>query len=173
MKEAKASLLDGEHISGERISTLPYMDAVLVRCIRVIFFYQNCLLTNQQREVLRLSPPVPGTSRKALKDDMLPLAQPVTLRNGETVDSVRIKQGDDIFISISAFNQSRSLWGEDALEFNPERWLKMDGDSSLTSDSQLSFLAASPLLTFLGGPRGCIGFRFSLRELLLLNLEHR
>lgn len=41
------------------------------------------------RESLRVHPPVPSTGRVAMKDDILPLRQPVTDRNGKVHLTVR------------------------------------------------------------------------------------
>lgn len=109
--------------------------------------------------MLRLCPPVPGTIRTAGKDDVIPLSQPITLKSGKTISNIEVKQGDSFFIPMVAFNQNAQVWGPDVMSFRPERWL--DGSNSGASSSA-GFLAYSPLLTFLGGPRACIGYRFSV-----------
>ncbi|KAK9237630.1 cytochrome P450 [Lipomyces kononenkoae] len=94
-------------------------------------------LNNFCRESLRIIPPVPITSRQATEDIM--------------VDGVLIKKGTLVFIVIAAINQLKSVWGDDADKFNPDRW------------NNLSPEALSPysFLTFIQGPRSCIGRRFS------------
>ena len=49
-----------------------------------------------------------------------------------------------------AINKSKHLWGEDAREFKPERWLQ-GKDAANGGAETLAFL------TFGHGPRGCIG----------------
>ena len=88
-----------------------------------------------------------------------------------------IRKGDPIFISILAINRSQELWGPDAHEFKyvafrlvaclsfthlshrrPERWQNIP-DAAL----QIPGVWGN-LLTFLGGTRACIGYRFALVE---------
>ena len=54
----------------DELMALPYLDAVV-------------------RETLRLHAPVPSTLRIATKDDMIPLQEPVTDRNGNTCDHIK------------------------------------------------------------------------------------
>ena len=61
-------------------------------------------------------------------------------------------------IGISSFNRNSNVFGEDAHEYRPERWLEKDIDKGLYLAK--GFTTWSSLLTFLGGPRGCIGYRF-------------
>lgn len=87
----------------------------------------------------------------------------------------RVCKGQTIQIPILALNRSKEIWGEDAREFKyvfisiffrtrpiatnrPERW-----------ESAPEAAASIPgvwghMLTFIGGPRACIGYRFSLVE---------
>lgn len=78
-------------------------------------------------------------------------------------------------IPILIINRSKALWGEDSFEFRlessrmcmppysrmilrPERWENLpDAVSSIPG-------VWGNLLSFLGGPRSCIGYRFSLVE---------
>ncbi|KAJ7137572.1 cytochrome P450 [Mycena crocata] len=118
--------------------------------------YLECVV----REVLRLYAPVPVTSRMATRDDILPLATPVTDANGTVHESIRVRKGDNIRIPIHALNCDEEIWGPDAKQFVPARW-SADADKPISS--------AIPgvwghMMTFLGGPRSCIGFRFSLVE---------
>ncbi|KAF7304539.1 hypothetical protein HMN09_00856600 [Mycena chlorophos] len=122
------------------------------------------------REVLRLYGPVPSTSRMAMRDDVIPLGTPFTGRDGVVRDSIRIKKGQIVVIPITAVNKDPALWGPDAGQFVPERWERTTQPPFAPSASSAGLLDApvpgvwGSLLTFLGGPRGCIGFRFSLVE---------
>lgn len=61
-------------------------------------------------------------------------------------------------ICIAAINQMKEIWGDDADEFKPERWYNPPaGASSIPG-------VWGNVLSFLGGPRACIGYRFSLVE---------
>jgi cytochrome P450 len=127
----------------DELNALPYLDYVV-------------------RETLRLHTPVPTTMRMAVKDDALPLKTPYVDSKGVAHDAIRVRKGDMIFIPILALNRSRELWGEDSREFKPERW-----------ESLPEAVGSIPgvwgnILTFLGGPRACIGYRFALLEMKVL-----
>ena len=94
-------------------------------------------------EVLRLYPPVGATLRMAAEDTSL---------NGSF-----IPKGTTLMISPFAINRSVALWGADAEEFRPERWASRE-DGAAAVESNYGFL------TFLAGPRGCIGNVFAKVE---------
>ncbi|KAJ7443571.1 cytochrome P450 [Mycena latifolia] len=93
--------------------------------------------------------------RAALCDDIVPLAEPYTDAQGTVHENLRIPKGTTIFLPLLALNHAK--------EFIPERW-----------ESKESPIAnAIPgvwgnMLTFLGGPRSCIGYRFALVEMKAL-----
>lgn len=76
---------------------------------------------------------------------------------------IRVSKGDPIFIPILAINRSEAIWGTDAKEFNPDRWASPPEAASNVPG------VWGHLMTFLGGPRACIGYRFSLVEYVSLN----
>lgn len=55
-------------------------------------------------------------------------------------------------------NLSRKVWGDDATEFVPERWDRLEGEAA-TAYSVMSFLA---------GPRQCIGKQYAAVEVKVL-----
>ncbi|EMD37142.1 hypothetical protein CERSUDRAFT_115058 [Gelatoporia subvermispora B] len=127
----------------EELNALPYLDAVIA-------------------ETLRLHSPVPQTARLAKQDDVVPLGKPFVDKKGCMQECVRVKKGTFTIIPIMAINQSKDIWGEDADEFRPERWDKLpEGAANIPG-------VWGHILTFLGGPRACIGFRFSLVEMKAL-----
>ncbi|TFK25770.1 cytochrome P450 [Coprinopsis marcescibilis] len=123
----------------DELNSLPYLDAVV-------------------RETLRVHPPVTHTIRTAFQDDVIPLETPFTDCNGKVHDVIEVSKGQSLIVPILAINRDAELWGEDSLEFKPERWEKVP-----------EAVAGIPgiwgnMLTFLSGPRACIGYRFSLVE---------
>lgn len=52
-----------------------------------------------------MHPIVPNLAREAGKDDVIPLSYPVQTRSGEWVNSVTVKKGQAIGISICAYNR--------------------------------------------------------------------
>ncbi|KAF8894813.1 cytochrome P450 [Infundibulicybe gibba] len=127
----------------DELNALPYLDAVV-------------------RETMRVHAPVPLTIRVAMKDDVLPLNEPFRGRDGILHDEVRITAGQTIIIPILAMNTAKSIWGEDSHEFRPERWASVPEAASTIPGIW------GNMLTFLGGPRACIGYKFSLVEMKAL-----
>jgi cytochrome P450 len=122
-------------------ANLPYLDAVV-------------------HEILRLHPAVPLFTRCAREDDVIPLSEPVCTRSGKMTDSISIAKGSSMVISIRAINRSLAIWGPDAKEFKPDRWLTEDGISGKAKEVQ----GHRHLLTFVDGPRTCLGKDFAVAE---------
>jgi len=78
------------------------------------------------KELLRLHPIVYTLSREATRDDVIPLASPIVTKSGDQVSSIPVKKGTPIDVSISVYNRLPEIWGADANEFNPERFLNID-----------------------------------------------
>ncbi|KAJ8592655.1 cytochrome P450 [Rhizopogon salebrosus TDB-379] len=117
--------------------------------------------TAVMKEVLRFCCVLYNSYRCASQDDVLPLSQPITKRSGEVIYELPVPKGTRIIASIAAYNRNKDLWGEDAHVFNPERWL-----NGTAKDKKITSLGVySNLMTFLGGTRACIGWRFALIEI--------
>ncbi|KAK7025496.1 hypothetical protein VNI00_015930 [Paramarasmius palmivorus] len=123
----------------EDFDTLPYLNAVL-------------------KESLRYSPVIPQIQRVANEDDVIPLSEPIVATDGQYINEVTIHKGQKVVISINGYNRDKSVFGEDAQEFNPDRWL-----NSTSTNSGSSVGVYANLATFAGGHRGCIGWRFARR----------
>ncbi|KAJ7288852.1 cytochrome P450 [Mycena rebaudengoi] len=96
----RAELLEApEHMTYEQIGSdfLPYMDMVV-------------------QEVLRLA------HARTNADSVLPLSTPLTGLDGTRISSIPIPKGTTVYVAISAANHNKQIWGDDALEFKPERW---------------------------------------------------
>ncbi|KAI0641434.1 PAH-inducible cytochrome P450 monooxygenase PC-PAH 1 [Trametes meyenii] len=111
------------------------------------------------KEVLRLHPVVYMLVREAGRDDVLPLANPVRTVTGEIVDKIPIPKGTTCNIAIWAYNRLPQIWGPDADEFNPRRW--MDNEKM----GQTYVGTMSNLMTFSAGQQACIGWRFAIIEM--------
>ncbi|KAJ3822431.1 cytochrome P450 [Lentinula raphanica] len=92
------------------------------------------------QESLRLYPPVPMTFRQAATTDY--------------VDGVLVPKGTLYYIPIRVVNTLKDIWGEDAEEFNPSRWL-----------SEKCTGSTPPTLTFLAGPHACIAKTMAIIEM--------
>ncbi|KAJ7023729.1 cytochrome P450 [Mycena alexandri] len=120
--------------------------------------YLDCVV----RETLRLHAPVTQSARVAMCDDVIPLSTPYVDVHGNVRESFRIMKGQPVVIPILALNRDTTIWGPDALEFKPERW-----DSKNPISTSIPGVWGE-MLTFIGGPRACIGYRFALVELKAL-----
>jgi cytochrome P450 len=101
------------------------------------------------QETLRLYPTIPFTSRLANKDT--------------TVLGHYIPKGTPFLMSPWAINRSPDLWGPGAEEFKPERWIT-NGKPNNHGGAPSVYC----VLTFLHGPRNCIGQGFAKAELRCL-----
>ncbi|KAJ7896534.1 cytochrome P450 [Mycena leptocephala] len=135
--------VDTENPTMDELNALPYLDCVV-------------------RETQRAHASVPVVSRVAMRDDVIPLETPYTDRNGTVHETIRLMKGQVVILPILAVNRDLAIWGPDADQFIPERW-----ERSPAISTSIPGLWSS-MLTFLGGPRACIGFRFSLVELKAL-----
>lgn len=97
------------------------------------------LLSRIAKESLRLHPPVHFSTRTAKGDD--------------EIDGVKVCRGMHIRMHIVALQTAVDVWGDDALEFKPDRWLEEENEKK-----------AFHYGTFLYGKHGCIGQRFALLE---------
>lgn len=145
----------GQDLGYDELMNLPYLEAVC-------------------RETLRLHAPAPSLNRKTTKDVILPLSTPIpsSSSSSEPLQAIHIPKNTDIIVGILASNVNPALWGEDAHLWKPERWLGVDGDKSegspLKVDGESSVKIPgiySNLMTFMGGGRACIGFKFSQLEM--------
>lgn len=137
-----------------------------------------------RREVRGKLPPLddPGATISSLDIDHMPYLNAVcsevlryfspvglTLREAGVDTSIlgqRVPKGTRIVLGITSTNKNPDLWGPDAGAFNPDRWLpRHDGDKRAASGGAASNYA---MMTFLHGPRSCIGMSFAKAEFACL-----
>ena len=58
-----------------------------------------------------------------MKDTILPLSEPIIGNDGSIIKEIPLPAETSIMIGARAWNLSKEVWGSDALEFNPNRWL--------------------------------------------------
>ncbi|TBU30193.1 cytochrome P450 [Dichomitus squalens] len=119
----------------------------------------NCLMICLQ-ETLRFHPIALGLARVALKDDVIPLAYPIVSTTGETIREIPVKAGQVFSASFIGYQRLTEVWGEDANEWNPDRFFRID---AVKQPANVGVFAN--LLTFSAGIRACIGWRFSVLEM--------
>ncbi|EIM84927.1 cytochrome P450 [Stereum hirsutum FP-91666 SS1] len=132
---------DGD-LDYDTLHELPYMEAVC-------------------RETLRLYPPVLHMFRTTRKDVVLPLGTPIATKDS-LLSELFIPENTNVIVGIKAVNCDETIWGPDANEWKPERWLGPLPESVTSAGIPGVY---SNTLTFLGGGRACIGFKFSQLEM--------
>ncbi|XP_008809790.1 cytochrome P450 704C1-like isoform X2 [Phoenix dactylifera] len=95
-------------------------------------------------ETLRLYPAVPLNPKICFADDTLP-------------DGHDVKKGDMVVYMPYVMGRMKFIWGDDAEDFRPERWLNSDGVFS--PESPFKFTA------FQAGPRICLGKELAYRQM--------
>lgn len=95
-------------------------------------------------ETLRLFPAVPVDGKNANEEDALP------------VDGLKVRKGDGISYMPYAMARMTYIWGDDAEEFRPQRWLQ---NGVFQPESPFKFTA------FQAGPRICLGKEFAYRQM--------
>lgn len=102
-------------------------------------------------ETLRLYPAVPLSAREAVQDAV--------------VQGVRIPRGTTLTLPPWAVNVDRTLWGDDADQFNPDRWIdRRESDGVEVPNNTGGASSNYAFFTFLHGPRSCIGSSFARGE---------
>ncbi|KAF4574287.1 hypothetical protein EYR40_005996 [Pleurotus pulmonarius] len=121
------------------------------------------------KETLRLHPGLPMSDRIASTDAVIPVSQPIITSTGEKITEVRVPKGTLVHVATASANRLAYVWGPDAHEFKPERWIEPSKWAGNRSAS--NFGPYANLSTFFGGARVCIGWRFAVTELQILFTE--
>lgn len=96
-----------EDLAYDTLMQLPYLDAVC-------------------RESLRLHPPLLWSGRMSTRDTTIPVSKPIPGLDGTSISELAVPKGTDVIVGVVGCN---TFWGEDAMEWKPERWLSPLPDS--------------------------------------------
>lgn len=106
-------------------------------CVFCVQYTELVYLHATLWETLRLYPPVPINHKASSEPDTLPSGH-------------RVKQNQRILIGFYAMGRMKEKWGEDCLEFKPERWISDGGRSTV-------YVPSYKFPAFNAGPRTCLG----------------
>ncbi|CAK8543600.1 unnamed protein product [Lathyrus sativus] len=98
-------------------------------------------------EALRLYPPVPLEHKSPLKSDVLP-------------SGLKVKENTMIMYSLYSVGRVEEIWGEECLEFKPERWISNKGG--------IVHVPSYEFIAFNAGPRSCLGKSISFIEMKMV-----
>ncbi|KAJ3727199.1 cytochrome P450 [Lentinula guzmanii] len=140
-EEITTAFAGAKSLEYEAVSELPWLDAVI-------------------KETLRLYPPVPFVRRTAKNERTLMYS---TTNSGVADASVVVPAGTTLFVGIAGANRLESVWGPDAKVWKPERWLSGENPASIRLPG-----IYSGMLSFFGGGRSCIGYKFALIEMKII-----
>ncbi|KAF7005334.1 hypothetical protein CFC21_020459 [Triticum aestivum] len=96
-------------------------------------------------ETLRLYPPAPFERKTVAADDIMPSGH-------------EVRTGDTILISLYSLGRMEGVWGNDCLDYNPDRWLSEDGNN-------LRYVPSHKFLAFNSGPRICLGKEIAVMQM--------
>ncbi|KAG5009309.1 hypothetical protein AAZX31_07G079300 [Glycine max] len=99
-------------------------------------------------ETLRLYPVIPVDAKICFSDDTLP-------------DGYSVNKGDMVSYQPYAMGRMKFIWGNDAEDFRPERWL--DENGIFKPESPFKFTA------FQAGPRICLGKEYAYRQMKIFS----
>ena len=100
------------------------------------------------RETLRLYPSVPIVAKEAVRDTVLS-------------DGTFIAAGSTAGLPSYALGRMPHVWGPDAADFKPERWIDVQTGKLIT-------ISAYQFVVFNAGPRLCLGKNLTMLEMKLI-----
>ena len=109
-------------------------------------------------EVQRLYPSAPENERQAIADTYLPLGG-----GPDQKQPIFVKKDSVVHWSTFALHRRKDLYGEDAEDFRPERWIDTPEKKGLRVNWEY--------IPFNGGPRVCIGQQFALMQVSYLTVR--
>jgi len=141
--ELRAAIKDA---GNDALDDIPLLDAVI-------------------KETLRLHPPVPSMERVCLEDTIVTLSNPLGGLHNKQSTSIPILRGQTVIVGLAACNADPEIWGPDAMEWRPERWLKPLPERVI--QAKIPGIV-SHIMSFMGGDRSCIGQTFAMLELKII-----
>lgn len=114
------------------------------------YLHELSYLDRVINECLRLYPPTPLIARE--------LIGPVKLKSG-----IILPRGTTIGVGIHSVQRDKKIWGKDADEFNPDRFLP----ENLKSIKNFSY----SFIPFAAGDRNCVGLKFARYSMKMMLMK--
>ena len=118
----------------EETRNLPYLNAVI-------------------KEGMRMHPVISGILERIVPDSGLQLS-----------DGRVIAPGTKVGINPWVLSRSKEIYGEDAADYRPERWLKADNETEDAYEARLKVMKDTDF-TFGSGRRVCVGSNMAIVEI--------
>ncbi len=157
-------------ITYDDLMALPYLDAVCKETLRLCVGHtrlSDSRITYLTRNIAQVCPhhsvassvstALPSIwqryqsrSKRSRENTAIPLSRPVLGRDGQTIDCIHVQAGTMVVVGTAAMNRDPALWGPDAGQWIPERWLRplpdavADAYSPGASSHMFVFLEISP-----------------------------
>ncbi|CAN1287055.1 Alkane hydroxylase MAH1 [Linum perenne] len=119
-----------------QMSSIPSMEE-----LKRLVYLEGAIL-----ETLRLYPSIPFEIKQALDADVLP--------SGHAISS-----GTKFLVSIYSMGRMEKIWGDDCMEFKPERWLEG------VSQHNIVHVPSYKSPAFMTGPRTCLGRKIAITQI--------
>ena len=132
--------------------------------------FPSLLSDNEKVRTESVFPPISLTMTgiSTQEDVVLPLSSPVTGVDGTQIHELVLPAGTLVWPNVFWVNRDPEIWGPDAAEWKPERWLGPLPES-LTEAHVPSVFAHT--MTFAAGPRSCMCvLSLSVGSVYILNL---
>ena len=164
----------------DELNSLSYLDSVVRETLRIHTPVAGTMKVAVKDDVVPLGTPFVDKKGKICDNILWAHFCCWRLNMMEWFVLRRVRKGQTVLIPILPINRSESLWGKDAREFKyvySVSWSKLlidrDWDRPERWESSNEAASAIPgvwgnMLSFLGGPHACIGYRFSLVEYVSL-----
>ncbi|XP_058760836.1 alkane hydroxylase MAH1-like [Vicia villosa] len=98
-------------------------------------------------ETLRLYPSIPIDHKCSINSDVLP--------SGD-----HVRPNTKLLYSLYAMGRMKKIWGDDCMEFKPERWISEKG--------QIIHVPSYKFIAFNSGPRSCVGKDISFVQMKMV-----
>ncbi|GFP86014.1 cytochrome p450 704c1 [Phtheirospermum japonicum] len=122
---------------------------------------QNDCVESKKQDILTRFLKLSDADPKYLRDIILNFDPKMCFSDDTMPDGFQVKKGDTAAYQPYAMGRMSFIWGDDAEEYKPERWI--DENGCFKPESPFKFTA------FQAGPRICLGKEFAYRQMKIIS----